>query len=202
MLKGLDEIGRKNWMTHTKHVLYQYGFGFVWIAGEIGDARMFLNAFTQRLKDCAKQTMHSDINTSPKALSYRLFKSALTPGSYISLPLTYNLKRALSNFRCSCHGLMIEKGRHLKINREFRFCKYCLNRDRYIVEDEMHFLLICPLYHDLRQRHFKNDWLEMIICERTFIHIMSDDRRESVFAKAKFIENGLKLRASTPDFTL
>jgi hypothetical protein len=53
----------------------------------------------------------------------------------------------------SAHSLRLETGRYerkpnkenklIKIVREERTCRYCNNND---VEDEMHFLLKCPLY--------------------------------------------------------
>jgi hypothetical protein len=48
-------------------------------------------------------------------------------------------KRALANFRFSGHDLKIETGRHLNIDREFRFCSFCLKRNVYVVENEVHF---------------------------------------------------------------
>ena len=59
----------------------------------------------------------------------------------------------MTKFRISAHSLRIETGRYerkpnkenklIKIVREERTCLYCNNND---VEDEMHFLLKCPLY--------------------------------------------------------
>ena len=52
----------------------------------------------------------------------------------------------LSKFRLSNHKLMIEKGRHLNIRKEFRFCKFCPN----IIEDEIHFLTKCKMFSTQR----------------------------------------------------
>ena len=53
---------------------------------------------------------------------------------------------ALARFRCVNHKLAIEQGRILCIDRQFRFCKYCLNLGINLIEDEHHVLLICPLF--------------------------------------------------------
>ena len=45
---------------------------------------------------------------------------------------------------------MIEKERHHRMFREDRFCKQC---DVGCVEDELHFLLVCPKYKDLREQY-------------------------------------------------
>jgi hypothetical protein len=81
----------------------------------------------------------SDINTSPKAISYRIYKTSISDECYLSLSMPYKYKRALANFRCSGHDLKIETGRHLNIDREFRFCSFCLKRNVYVVENEVHF---------------------------------------------------------------
>jgi len=40
---------------------------------------------------------------------------------------------------------MIEKGRHLNLDADYRYCPVCLHYGVRIVEAEMHFLLVCPL---------------------------------------------------------
>ena len=68
----------------------------------------------------------------------------------------------------SNHNLMIEKGRHLNIDRNNRYCKFCKNK----IEDEQHFLINCPLYITERKN------LE-IICNKicnTF-EILTDEQK-------------------------
>ena len=97
-----------------------------------------------------------NIGTSSKASSHKLFKNNIR---YLSVPLTFILKKTLSCFRCSTHSLMIEKGCHTNIDRDYRFCQYCLNRNV--------FLMKCPY---VRQKYFKDSWLNSVSCERTFIY--------------------------------
>ena len=52
MLKSQDEIGRNNWVTAIKQLLFQYGYGFVWLSQEIGNIDSFTKQFKQRLSDC------------------------------------------------------------------------------------------------------------------------------------------------------
>ena len=47
----------------------------------------------------------------------------------------------------------ISEGRILCIDRQVRFCKYCLNLGIHLVEEEHHVLLICPLFNDIRHRY-------------------------------------------------
>ena len=111
--------------------------------------------------------------------------------------MPYLHKKTLSNFRCSCHKLMIEKGRHLNIERDYRFCPYCLSRNVYIVEDEFHMLLICPLYDELRRECFAPQWLNTFESVNLFNAIMSSDQERHILALASFLHKAFSLREET-----
>jgi len=55
---------------------------------------------------------------------------------------------ALTKFRLSVHSLEIETGRHSNISRENRLCTKCNLR---MIENEYHFILVCPLYIEIRK---------------------------------------------------
>jgi len=90
----------------------------------------------------------------------------------------------------------LEKGRHMKIDRTYmyyRFCPICLQRNVYCIENEFHFLLVCPVYADIRERHFIDVWLRNYISEHLFVQIMSDTNIESIFALARYLDAAVKL---------
>jgi len=124
MLRQLDEGGRNTWATNTKHLLYRYGFGIAWITQDIGNVNVLIAMFKDRLTESFNSNTVSDINTSPMALRYKLFKSALNPELYLSLALPYKFKRILANVRCSSHLLNIEQGRHLRVDCKNRVYSY------------------------------------------------------------------------------
>lgn len=51
---------------------------------------------------------------------------------------------------CS-HSLSIETGRYNTVDKSVRFCKCC---NMNVIEDEYHFLLVCPYYSNLRHGYF------------------------------------------------
>jgi hypothetical protein len=62
------------------------------------------------------------------------------------------LRRSLARFRCANHKLQIELGRQVKpvkVPVQQRYCKLC---NLGAVEDEDHFLLVCPAYQSVRER--------------------------------------------------
>ena len=54
----------------------------------------------------------------------------------------------------------MEKGRYSKTPREQRLCKFCAEQGTSIVEDELYFLLQCPLDKDKRDSHLGTVTLE------------------------------------------
>ena len=69
---------------------------------------------------------------------------------YLDIIQKADSRRCLAEIRLSAHNLEIERGRYSKTPREQRLCKFCAEQGTSIVEDELHFLLQCPLYKDKR----------------------------------------------------
>ena len=57
---------------------------------------------------------------------------------------------SLARFGCSTHKLAIEEGRYRNQERNNRICEQC---NLHMIENEFHFLLICPSYTELRNTH-------------------------------------------------
>ena len=66
MLKALDDSGRNTWATKIKNVLYQFGFGYTWISQDVGDIKVFLSLFKQRLHDNLVQSWQSSLQSNRK----------------------------------------------------------------------------------------------------------------------------------------
>ena len=85
-----------------------------------------------------------------KLRTYRLCKSDLQTETYVELPLQRDHRRILAMFRCGNLPLHIETGRFAnpKIPVEQRTCFHCPQS----VENELHFLIECPFYDNLRRK--------------------------------------------------
>ena len=173
--------------THTKK-----NFRF-YVTQDVGDESQFLKTFKQRLIDCFSQKMHSDIVSSPKGQHFQHFSSLLNVEQYLSLDLSYKLRKTLSNFRCSCHSLMIEKGRQLGIDRDFRYCPLCFTENILVIEDEVHFFNDCPTYNNLRAIYFKQSWLTNKTTA-TFYSILSTNKTDEIIRLANFLFQAFKYR--------
>ena len=98
--------------------------------------------------DRAKDRYHDDAFaqiTKPgsKLRTYSLFKHDIGREDYLVQIRNTRLRQILTKFRLSNHRLMIERGRHLKLDVEDRKCPMCeIN-----IEDEKHFLITCRVSH-------------------------------------------------------
>jgi hypothetical protein len=113
-----------------------------------------------------------------------LYKTDLELELYLSVTNFRKYRIALTKFRCSSHKLAIERLRGKTI-RENRFCKYCLNLNLHIVEDEFHFLLVCPLYQNLRDQYISS-YIQNISLH-TFVYLMCFSKSDKIIKLACFV---------------
>ena len=140
----------------------------------------------QRLWDVFHQNAFIDIKKT-----YSKFKTEPGFEKYLD-DIQYVKERiALTKFRLSNYLLMIEKGRHLNMDKNLRFCPFCPG----IIEDEKHFLTRCPQYRHIRVELLRNakETIPSLLnhCDdQKFIYLMS--RTPSLVSK--FSYKALELR--------
>ena len=173
---------------------YVHGFGYAWIAQEIGNEDAFVCQFKLRLTDCMKQNWHSDINESSRCDSYKEFKTLLNVERYLSLDIPFYLRKAFARFRTSSHKQSIEIGPHHNINRADRVCTFCLNQSNtIIVEDEFHAFFICPKYI-VQPENYLAPWYRQGDSRPEFIRLMQDTKPDTIKKLCLFIHEILKIK--------
>ena len=134
-----------------------------------------------------------------KLYLYRRIKPHFRMEPYLKHVKNFKFRRALAAFRLSAHNLEIETGRYVydrnllgkkcSIQREDRFCCFCFNEFKCkVMGDEMHAILNCPQFNDVRQNFFSkieilvpnfkelNDYNKlyyMLTCEGESIRLVS-----------------------------
>ena len=109
-----------------------------------------------RIKDIQFQKWCSAVNQYPKLECYKEFKTLLNPEKYLNLPRFCD-RRTITRFRISNHSLDVETRRFKnRVDRPLRVCRNC-NTGK--VEDEIHFLLICPAYEEIRKQFISSKFL-------------------------------------------
>jgi hypothetical protein len=89
--------------------------------------------------------------SSGKFLFYSKIVKSFEQQEYLNFNIPKELRNKLTKLRISAHSLAIETGRYFKPKTPpyERFCKFCKDQ----AENESHFLLQCPQYTALRQKH-------------------------------------------------
>ena len=148
MLVALQKQNFVTWVDNIRNVLYMYGFGIVWETQGVGNQLLFLRAFKQRLIDCANQMWHSSIENREFFQCYSMFKTDIGLEFYITNVRNYWYRKALSRFRFGMSEIncsFLQFNRHIFTGNDL-MCPFCKTQK----ETEIHFLLVCPEYDDLR----------------------------------------------------
>lgn len=118
-----------------------------------------------------------------KLRTYRLYKQTVNVESYVKMNIPLSQKRYMAMFRAGSLPLALETGRYSRpqVPIEDRLCIYC---DLGHVETEKHFLMVCPLYADIRydlfcECNYLIENFETMHMDDKFIFIM----RHAVYCK-------------------
>ena len=133
-----------NWAFQIKNILDDLGFSNIWI--HQNDIDIPFNLIKQRLLGTYKQSWYSTIIKNIK--TYARCKHEFEIEKYFDFIKEKKFKFALTQFRLSSHNLAIERGRFENIATTERVCVLCNSN---LVKNDYHFLLVCPLYRELRE---------------------------------------------------
>lgn len=106
--------------------------------------------FINDWKECINRVGSISGRGHNKLRTYRLFKTEFTAERCCQLILPLRHRSAFIKFRCGVAPIRIETGRYENIALEDRKCHVCT-----VLEDEMHVILDCSLYDDLRINLFE-----------------------------------------------
>ena len=149
MLFEMDAKGKKNWVSNVRLFLCENGFGEVWLNQGVGNQFSFLRLFRQRLIDCRWQRWNEHIQSSSRYDLYRIIASYdnffMQP--YLKYDLDMNLKRLIAKFRLGVSEIKTHQFRYREHRDSDLVCPLCSQSE----ENEVHFILCCPVLHNIRK---------------------------------------------------
>lgn len=179
------------WVNNVRVLLNNLGFTYLWDSvGPISISQM--NNVIERLHDQYYQTWYSSLDNLPKLSTYRTFKHTIGMEKYLNSITNDNHRIALTRIRCSAHKLAIEEGRFRNIERNNRKCLFC---NMNVVEDEYHFILVCPCFRDIRKTCLPNYFCHWPTKQK-FINLLSSSKTKLINKLAKYIYTANLLRES------
>ena len=108
-----------------------------------------------------------------------MYKVDNARADYVTMNISKYQRSLYAQFRCGILPLEVEVGRYRSIDLPERLCKQC---NLMSVEDEIHFLCDCPLYHDERELLFSQatisnaSFSELDSLDK-FVYLMSNHER-------------------------
>lgn len=185
--------GRTNWVASVKKLLCDYGFAYVFDEQRVDNISFFIGVFRQRIIDSFIQQWYGSLDTSPILKSYKLFKLQFQYEIYLDV-LPSNLRFYISRLRLSAHSLRIQTGRYARnrIPRNERYCTYCNTND---IEDEYHFVCVCPCYINIRQTYLKPYYYRRPSVYK-YLELLKTSNKKILFKLANYMKNALYYRNS------
>ena len=125
-------------------------------------------------------------NNGNKLRTYRLYKYNLQTEYYVKCNLRKDQRRIIAKFRSCNLPLAIETGRYTRpktpVNE--RICKYCSSGD---IDDEIHFLINCDFFDDIRYHLFyltslENSFFNEYTTDQKLIYLMTADHLQTKLA--------------------
>ena len=153
----------------------------------------------KRMNDQFNQMCFGVIHSSSKMKMLNLLKNLPGKEKYLTHVTNSKHRIAMTKLRLSGHRLEIERGRYKKKKKnqslpvntdaESRFCSYCQLKGQTAVEDEIHFLIKCPMSQGIRENSFPPQNLQdtQLTDEEKFVLLMSDNETNDLRKTAKFI---------------
>ena len=185
---------KSNWLSNVKLLLNNYGFGYIWENLTTCDVNAFIPYFKQRLVDCFTQEWRHSLDNNGVLTVYKHIKTSLEYECYLSSIRNKVYRYNITKIRLSAHKLRIETGRYgqNRIERHERICEICKSSD---IEDEFHFVIVCPKYKWIRQRYIPRYYYVRPSMAK-FLELVSVTNIDVLNKLACYINCALKIRSN------
>ena len=184
-------MGKKNWASNVKTLLDNFGFSYVWDNPFTVSLKIFHLTFKERVIDVFKQEWFNIISLSGSLTLYKNFKQSFGIENYLVV-LPSKLRINISKLRLSAHQLRIETCRYARnrLERALRLCTLCDISD---IEDEYHFVLVCPVYDSIRKKYISSFYYKRPNVFK-FITLMQTNQLKVLRNLGKYLSESFALR--------
>ena len=174
---------KHSWVFYMKNCFDSFGFSDVWLNGGVGNIQAFLKCFRQRMIDCYLQEWSAKLRDSERYSTYRTFKISLCREMYLSHLTIAKFRNVFVKFRLGISEINNNK-RYSLVTKNCPFCDS--------IEDEIHFLVHCPKYSDLRLKYINKCFTSNHM--PTLKYLLQNENRWITRSVSMYIYYALQLR--------
>ena len=176
-------------MTNIRKTLCANGFSYVWDNQGVGCLNVFIREFRQRLIDIRWQALDDHVNTSNRLSLYRQFKTLTSVELYLMLNLNRRIRYTMTRFRFGVSDIKVHKSRFKFYNVDDLECPLCLSA----VDNEVHFVLCCPAFDDLRYEFIEPKYFNNP-CEFRLVLLLATQNERALKNLAFFVYKAFSRR--------
>jgi len=186
--------GCHNWIFNVKKMFDDFGFSYAF--DDINTINIEINSFVEEFKrrvyDNFTQDWYRTLNNSSMLDVYRNFKINFEYESYLDI-LPRSLRYFFTRLRLSAHPLHIQTGRYARdVARNQRHCMCCNSTD---IEDEFHFICICPAFRNIRKKYIKPCYYKRPSMYK-YLSLLQSNNKIELIKVCLFVKESLKVRTS------
>jgi hypothetical protein len=159
-----------NWCSEIKSIMTSLDLSHAYYSRSIID----LQTAELKLKTLYSRQWIETVQNTPKLRTYKLFKCNFNTEDYVLFNLSKYERSIIAQFRCGILPLRVETGRYIGEPLNDRLCRLCNDS---CVENEVHFLLNCPKYNEIRSQSFGE-----ILNDNVFMDLNVDDKLIFLFS--------------------
>ena len=179
---------RGTWSNYVRNILYDIDLGNHFDNAYMCSLDLAYSSLIQNETHRWNESRYS----KPKLRYYNMFKPSFEQEEYFNMNISKRQRSLFSQFRAGILPLNVETGRFRNIDLPDRVCTLCPLSE---VEDEYHFLCICPTYSDLREilfAHASDSHTDFpnLDCIDKFVFLLSNMQYEVIL----FIERAYSRR--------
>jgi len=189
MLIYMHKQNRNTWASSICFMLYRYGFDEAWQNQGVGNEKAFIKLFRERVVFVNRHEWSVDIASKDRYQLYRSFKSELFLSPYLSDLKHVKSRNALIRFRLGVSQLKIHKFRFARANVHNYDCPYCKD----ILETEIHFVLVCPAYTELRNYYIPHKFFRYPCLQKLSL-LLASENKVLLMRLAKFLSEAFAKR--------
>ena len=182
----INRSNANSWTNQIKDILYNLNLSEYWENQLVENETNFLYIVESKLIEISDNKWAACIARSNRYSVYRTFKLYRFKEDYLKIIRTRKLRKLVTCFRLGVSDIFVHRNR-FDNNAQF-VCPLCTEYE----EDEVHFLLQCPVFHDMRLKYLRP--FDSPPNNHTFVRLMSCDEPGIIRSLSLFIIHALKRR--------